>query len=405
MKKLIAIFAALVMVCTVIPVLASEPMPVDQPVCDDNQAYHLDGSQTDVSTTATIGGGGEGGGGVNNPIIKCKWEYDMDVPYHDSDLCTDHLQVAPIIGETVTVGYFAVVTSPNGIDPDPASLGYVYTYADIWHPDGQYKYQIELTPIGWSGTAYDKTPALDAWALVMQYHQDLIKVNDNWALTLPGGTTWSQDVYDELNEGLALLYYGQAEISYCQPGGYYYVGETAFDKLGNQADYLYNDFWYIPTSAVQIDFSSVDYSPVHVGTHKVVGGDQDMTTANKPTVRNIGNTPVQLSIEQSDMQFGMTGANWNVHFDARMGADGTYVYYDPLQTKDIPGILPLCTQEKLDFSIRATKGVSGTTYTGWMKIWASIDVGSYVWVTPSQFVTTAPFPLPQNYPGPADPWA
>jgi len=417
MKKLIAILAALVMVCTVVPVMADYESHGGMPYDNHNKAWISGDGQNAVNTYATIsgGGGGNGGEGSLNPIIKVKWEYDMsgtgytdgDGTQHDGHDCDNapHLQVAPIIGSTVTVGYYAVVTSPNGISPNPADLGYVYTYCDIWHPDGQYKYQIELYPVGWdqSSLTYDKTPALNAWDHVTDHHESLIKTNENWATSLPPSIEPYADVHDELDEGLALLYFGTAELSYCQPGGYYYVGATAYDKLGNQADYLYNDFWYIPTSAVQIDFSSVDYSPVHVGTHKVVGGDWDMNTPSKPTVRNIGNTPVILSVKQSDMDFGQTGGQWNVQFDARMGDDGTYVYYSPFTETTIPGVLSLCHQNKLDFSILASKGASGYTYTGWMKIYASIS-GSPYWTTPNCFVTEAPIPVPQTYPGPADPW-
>jgi hypothetical protein len=314
--------------------------------------------------------------------------------------------VKPVIGDAVTVGYYVVVTSPLGVDPDPTGLGYISTYVDVWHPDGQFKYQIQLQVVGWctETNTYYKSSALSAWSHAYGCHSDLIMVNDGWANTLPPGTDWSSDVYDELNEELALLYYAPADISYCQPGGHYYVGATAYDKLGHQAEYLYNTFWYIPTSAVEIDFTQVDYSPVHVGTHKVVGGDQDMTTTDKPTVRNIGNTPIELAIQQDDMQFSQTGSAWNVHFDARMGANGEYVYYDPYVTAEIPGVLPLCTQEKLDFSILVDKASTGYTYTGWMKIWAYIDWYTYVWGTPSQFVGDSPYPIPQMYPGPADPW-
>jgi len=412
MRKIIPILVVLAMFCSVMPVLAIDD--------DGNQAYHPGGSQTDVITLATINGGSGGGGGdPNAPIIKVKWEYDEDVfvtdydpndpPacfYHDAAPCIPHLQVKPIIGETVTVGYYAVVTSPLGVDPDPNGLGYISVYADVWHPDLQFKYQIELTPVGWctQTQTYYKSSALSAWSHVISCHDDLIMVNDGWASNLPPGTNWADDVYDELNEEVALLYYVNAEISYCQPGGHYYVGATAFDKLGHQAEYLYNSYWYIPTSAVEIDFTQVDYSPVHVGTRKVVGGDQDMATPNKPTVRNIGNTPVQLDVEQNDMQFGQTGSQWNVHFDARMGANGVYVYYDPLSVARIPGTLPLCTLEKLDFSILVDKASTGYTYTGWMKIWAYIDWGLYTWSTPAGFVGTAPYPIPQMYPGPADPW-
>jgi|GEM_PF-2434226 len=402
MKKLIAIFAAFIMVCTVVPVLGDMERHGDIPYDNHNKAYLPDGSQNPVNTYATISGGGAGKGGELNPVIKVKWEYDMDATCHDSDPCTEHLQVAPIIGQTATVGYFEVVTSPLGVDPNPSGLGYISVYADIWHPDGQYKYQIQLQVVGWDGNSYDKTAALNVWAHVIGHHQDLIRVNQNWTNSLPPGTSWQDDVYDELNEGLALLYFTTAEISYCQPGGYYLIGDTAFDKLGYQADYIYDDFWYIPTSAVQIDFSSVDYSPVHVGMHKYVGGDQDMLTPNKPTVRNIGNTPIRLNVWQDDMDFGMTSNHWNVQFDARLsppGVNGDVIYY-PYQNDPgcsgvwIPGVLPLCTQDKLDFSINVYKGSSGYTYTGLMKLFAFIDMDSYIWITPSQFVNQPPLGVP-----------
>ena len=409
MEKLIVIIIVLAILYVAVPVLAISD--------DGNQAYHPDGFQTDVTTTATINGGSGGGHGLSDPIIKVKWEYDEDINlqsydtdpthhpscfYHDAEPSIPHLQVTPIIGETVTVGYYAVVTSPLGVDPNPAGLGYISTYDDIWHPNGQFKYQIQLQVVGWNGQTYSKTAALTIWDHVMSFHDDLIMINENWTNNLPPGTDWASDVYDELNEGLALLYYTTAEISYCQPGGHYYVGATAFDKLGNQAQYLYNSYWYIPTSAVEIDFNSLDYSPVHVGTHKTVGGDQDMMTPNKPTVRNIGNTPIKLNIWQDDMDFGMTSQHWNVQFDARLSAPGVNgdVIYSPYQSANgypgvwVPGVLPLCTEEKLDFSIQVYKGSSGYTYEGLMKLYAYIDMSSYIWETPSQFVNTAPGGVP-----------
>jgi hypothetical protein len=176
------------------------------------------------------------------------------------------------------------------------------------------------------------------------------------------------------------------------------------------APYLWNKFWYIPTSAVEIDFTTVDYGSVNKFTTKWIGGDKDMSTPNKFTVRNIGNTEVQLYVWQDDMGFGMTGTNWNVWFDARMGTPGQYgadVEYDPeevtatyLGTK-INGVLPLCTVEKLDFSIHVVKAL-GTSYSGLMKLYAYIN-GAPVWETPNQFVDTPPDYVPNAPPGPIYP--
>ena len=128
-----------------------------------------------------------------------------------------------------------------------------------------------------------------------------------------------------------------------------------------------------------------------------------MFTPNKPTVRNIGNTPVELWVTQDHMGFGKTSGNWNVEFDARMNADGEYVYYYPDETVRIPGVLELCSIDKLDFSILVNKATSGETYNGYMDLCAFIDHTSYIWTTPPEWVEQAPHPIPQMYPGPSNP--
>jgi hypothetical protein len=330
--------------------------------------------------------------------------------YHDACACTPGLQVKPIIGSTVTVGYFAVVTDPNGV----GTVSHVY--ADVWHPDGTFKYQIELFPIGFDTYGdYYNTEALAAWAHVTGNHSDLITINSDWAATLPPGITAEDDIYDELWQDLAYLYYGEAEISYCQPGGYYYVGVRGHDTYNTWCNYLYNTFWYIPTSAVELDFNSLNYGTVTIPSSSPtwVGGDSDMLTSLKPTAKNIGNTPVELYVWQDDMDFSDTNGAWNVMFDARLGPPNgnPAVYYSPYDFVDnglpetdpnyfawpgvqIPGILPLCTENKLDFSIHAYKGMPGLTYSGIMKLFAFIDCDSYVWGTPAQFQGNAPLGVP-----------
>ena len=219
---------------------------------------------------------------------------------------------------------------------------------------------------------------------------------------LDPGIDWWADVRDELNEPLAYMYYGEALLNYCQPGGYYTVGVRAHDHIGIWCDYLWNRFWYIPTAAIEIDFDMIDYGSVAESSNKWVGGDIDMNTPTKPTVRNIGNTPVELWIEQDDMDFGKTNGDWNVEFDARMRANGQEVYYSPEERVRIPGILRMCEKEKLDFSIHVWKGFPGETYTGTMDLFAYIDMGTFIWDTPSQHIGDAPGGVPQIFPGCTD---
>jgi hypothetical protein len=315
--------------------------------------------------------------------------------YHDACACTLGLQVKPILGKTVTVGYYAIVTDPNGV----GTISHVYD--DIWHPDGTFKYQIELFPVGFN-TGYSNAEALAEWDHVTTHHSDIIKYLDI-------ETYDNDEIYDELWQNLAYLYYGEAELSYCQPGGCYHVGVRAHDTYNTWCPYLYNTFEYIPTSAVELDFNTLNYGTLTIPSSdpKWVGGDLDMLTPAKPTVKNIGNTPVDLYVWQDDMQFGQTAGAWNVMFDARLGAPGTFdaVEYYPYQIDTnypgvrIPGILPLCTENKLDFSIHAFKGMPGYTFTGKMDLYAFID-GMPIWTTPSQFVGNAPLGVPVTYAGP-----
>lgn len=437
MKKILALFIVLSMTLVGASVMAEQPAdtPIGDCAWDDGNCIGP------FPTTATMTGsasGGETGSGNTAPIIKCKWEYDLEVEvipedcdpcipctdpywYHDACCCIPGLQVKPILYDSVSVGYYAIVTDLEGVDHID------HVYADIWHPDGTFKYQIELFPVGMDGTpasggVYDKTQALDIWNHAWAHHSDLIKINPDWASTLVDITP-EADILDELNEELAYLYYGEAEISYCQPGGWYYVGVRAHDGYDAYSDYLFNRFWYIPTAGIHVDFSGINYGTVAESTNKWVGGDYDWSTTSKPSVRNVGNTPVQLMVYQDDMGFGKTGDSWNVMFDARMNADGPIRTYYPEQ-KDlieyppegdpndpsnyypgvwIDGILPLCTMEKLDFSIHVFKGYPGEVYQGILNLCAYMDMDSYIWTTPVDFQGNAPIGVPNPYAGPQDP--
>jgi len=357
-----------------------------------------------INTTVTMSNSGSSS---DPPIIKCKWEYDLDVMIdldecppcnvpegcytegiwkNDSCPCLPGLQVKPILGGDVMVGYYAVVTDPQGVTTIDS------VYADIWHPDGEFKYQIELEAIGFDEYGdYDKTAALEAWHHVISCHPDLVEYFD---IRLYNET----DIFEELDQEQAYIYYGEAPINYCQPGGWYKVGVIANDNYDSWSNYLINYFWYIPTSGIEIDFDLVDYGTVAEGYEKQAGGDYNMYTSELPTVRNTGNTPVELWVSQDDMGFGETGVppEWNVEFAARLSSDGDKVYYDPMEPLvRIPGVINLCTIEKLDFFINVNKGWQGETYNGTIDLCSFINMSSYVFNTPEQFIGFYSGPLTQ----------
>lgn len=421
MKKLLAILVVLTMTIVSAQVIAADngdvtycaPNPVEECGWSDNYSICS-------ITTEVVVAGGSGGTGNHAPVIKCKWEYDIDVEidvgecdvcdgcinggcvdeevgyfFHDACPCIDGLQVLPILGSTVKVGYFAVVTDEEGI----STIDHVY--ADVWHPDGEFKYQIELFPL-------TKIEGQDEFGHVTDCHDTLVEYNENYFNTMgiydiPG---FDSDVVHELSQDLALVYYGEALISYCQPGGYYTVGVKAHDNFNVWSEYLYNQFWYIPTTAINIDFTKVNYGSAVISRWQWASGDQDMNTNAFPTIQNWGNTPVDLYVWQDDMDFSTTinqagEEEYNVEFDARLGADGQITEYDPFENQDAThkgnffGQLELCTLEKADFSIHVKKADSGNTYNGNMCVLGYRTLNP-VWVTPLNFVGNAPGTVAQD---------
>jgi hypothetical protein len=146
---------------------------------------------------------------------------------------------------------------------------------------------------------------------------------------------------------------------------------------------LTNTITWKATTGAEFDFGSVNYSdagPVAVGAHVVVGGDRVWDTPvtgadptpNPATIRNVGNTYLQMTVKEDDMGLGITNGVYNVHFDARLGSSAPYTNFDPaaIKTADHAAlyagastlvgtsttqILKLCALEKIDFSILIDK--------------------------------------------------
>ena len=344
MRKIIALCILIAMVSAFIPMVLADEM----------------------STGVTINEDGA------KPFVKCKWEgtvgSGINQCWKEDDLTTDEIQVDPSLDGDKTVYFFAICTSESGVD----TIDHVY--ADVYHPDGTFKYQLELSHrIDSTHDPANPNPVLERFEAVASNNPSIITYND---ALFRGKVVDYAEVYEEVLQGEADLWWGQDVVNYCQPAGCYDVKVNAVD--GNiWSDDLYNYFWYVPTVGVLYDFTNVNYGPVTIGVEKQAPGDQNMdTTPDYPTVRNIGNVPLVFDVEQNDMELGETGGVPNVHYGARLGALGTKVSYDPFVLTRIPNVLPLCTLEKLDFFILIDKAPNGATgASGLMDIFALQDPG------------------------------
>ena len=183
----------------------------------------------------------------------------------------------------------------------------------------------------------------------------------------------------------------------------------AYDKQ-NDLGTLENFFAYLPITRAEFDFNGVNYGDVQVGLRKMVGGDTIFNSPiglapspNPATVRNIGNTNLQVIVKQDDMGFGQTVGQadpWNVSFDIRLGAAGDAVIYPPAWVKGqavpvdawtvVPKVLNMCNTEKLDFSILVKKADPNITYSGKMVIGAQFAPFTEAFTPPAPPATPNP---------------
>jgi hypothetical protein len=321
MKRYIGIIVATVMVIsTFLPITA---------VADD--IYHIPTREygdeyRDYDMTVNLIS--SGGGNNTPPVIKAKFETSQSVPrnnnyhehdenYFDDDLTLAGTQVDPPMkynGET-WVGYYVFVFDPDGNEEIDQ------VYVDVFHPDpntpnngsnpigdGSLKYNIVLSEL---------TITQDILDFFEAVHEN--ETGGNNIICYNPGYDWA-DLWHELVNGQLKVYYGHKQIHYCQPAGYYKVVARAYDTPGDYGE-LTNYFEYVLGVGISTDFSHLDFGDAKKCVWKWIFGD--WSWGGDPTIRNIGNWDVQVSLEFDDFGMGQSDfdgdTEWNVEFDVRLG--------------------------------------------------------------------------------------
>lgn len=334
-------------------------------------------AQTTVNTGLTR----DTSGGAN-PIVKAKWEANYPDRYTDADPAAG-AQFMPSGQYQVnkTISECAVVTDPDGL----ADIDSVY--ADVFYPVGVALGTSHVILPGQSGlgcgqqmeedklvTRLSKADGIDLFCnKVRNLNNNLPTFN-----TVPVAYDYNEicATDGELMKETAAVYCSQKDLSYEDPSGDYKLWAVAQDKNGLQ-NVLENHFTYLPVTAYEADFSSVAYGNVKLNTHKIISGDLtwDPSASTKPTVRNVGNTRLAMTVKQDDMGLGYTGLIPNVMFDARVGSLAPFVVYAP----NTPGSitigdpLDLSEMDEMDFSIDISKFPpthEGNSYVGTMTLGA-----------------------------------
>jgi len=321
--------------------------------------------QETVDTQAAVGGNG------SPPFICAKFE----TPDHDPAQGT---QILPVPEGMRTVKFYVVVGDPNGVD-DIASVDVTVRY-----PDGTEKFQLRAirptwTQIPWTGMIDMDGDCTGETSVAVAMTQ----LDAQGRIAYGVGQDLGTVLYD-IEKGKQLLIELVGEMHYHQPSLDYIVEAVGTDAGGATGAPVINTFLYLSIVALKIDFSLINWQTVNIDAWNYVLGDEDMTTAARPTVQNVGNDPAKLQLLASPMVGAVNGKTIE-DFDAEMdyldkvtGAiiqEGRVEFVAGVPTviteigdPTVPVLLPPCTPTQIDFSLHPPYGTIADSYTGTMTL-------------------------------------
>jgi hypothetical protein len=276
------------------------------------------------------------------------------------------IQVAPVPEddpEERQIQLWLAVDDPNNVTD---------VYWDIVHPDGTPKIQVHGTRV----PSANCDPTIGDSTMVGKMFEAAVHTGQVSAAAV-----------DDVNKGMLArclqdvkgIYYSSFELSKEQMCGEYAITATAVSLGGEDTLRNYID---VPCGFyLRIDFNEVDWGLVNRGVKNVVPGDilWDDPADNTPTVKNVGNSGMGLSLTFSRM-VGMVSTKHIDWFDACFGkTPSTLQCIDPIDTTatgyatavfDENPARVLCANEvgKLDLSIHPLVSIPQDTYTGTLTV-------------------------------------
>lgn len=342
--------------------------------------------------------------GGSPPIIKVKWEMlnllggapGVGEEGKD-DSITPGAQFMPpgVWNGTLNYTVCAIATDPQGM----ADISGVY--AEIYYPVGKAysenpaqpdlpgKPDTEKAGVGACGAFIEQNTLIQ---LTKSQGYELfcnqIKNKNNNLPVFSGSYTYDEicAADGELMKETAYVYCDDKTLKWEDPAGLYKVVTYAQDKGGNFSNFLENYFEYLALTGFEKDFTNVNYGDVVLSTPKKISGN--LTWGDGiPSIRNIGNTRLNMKVAQDDMGFGKSSDLWNVQFDARVGTDeADWEIYNPFGFKGATPVYPgnytqlediveLSEIEEMDFSVHVYKWLVPTSYSGTM--WLTANMASF----------------------------
>jgi len=307
------------------------------------------------------------------PIVKAKWEAYPDRYTDESTDAGAQFMPSGVKDVVTTISMCAIVTDPDGL----ADVKNVY--ADVFYPVNVDLGTSHVALPDQSGLGCGELMQEDSLTqLTKQEGIDLfcgdVRTHNNNLPTFEPGYDYDEICAEdgELMKETAAVYCGSKDLSYEDPSGEYIVWAVGQDQNGLQG-ILENHFDYLPLTAFETDFNTVQYGKVKLNTRKIISGNLiwDAINQGKASVRNVGNTRLAMQVWQDDMELGKTDGLWNVEYDARVGSDAPFAVYDPEVTTTLLDELDLSELDEMDFSVEISKFPpthDGDSYIGTMTL-------------------------------------
>lgn len=278
---------------------------------------------------------------INGGDIAPEVQYSWELP--DDDLTTPGTQVEPVPDGTKEVDKYVVVY--HSVSADKIGSVKVETYYPGDTPGVD-------DPKEWSWATQVIEPEIQdainaalAAGLITQAEADDInyKISCNWAA-----------MYKEVNV-----------MSNCDiPGIYQIVIKACATGGACSANHL-QEFEYLSGIGFTIDFAAVDYGLIIPCVYKEICGDLDMTTADKPTIENTCNDPIELCVSATDMH-GVVNDPDNVItadcLDAKLDGETIPTLSTTPQCFNL--CIDPCSVQCMGFSIHAPTGTCEDAYSG-----------------------------------------
>jgi len=311
-------------------------------------------SAQDIHVDASVSSSG------TPPSIDYQWALSVNetdgtiIPGDDGTIGDMKTQVMPIAGIGMAESQkhfkkYVVVSDGNGIDD------IVKVFEELRDPSG--------VAMGPEVEASDITTDVDQWtdAINQAYDKNLIFEADKDDML---------DLLRDTKSGYRIFVVDNYLTNHDAPGDYLVYFKVVDKGSGfeensdttNSLGLLKVEFMSL--KAFQIDFTTINYGALTLESRKVIAGDEDWTTADRPTIKNQGNIPVNMLVSATDLtgvnepQQTIPASALSVHL---LGFDLNSLSND---LQRLPTAIQPCTPTQIDFDITAPWGTSSNTYTG-----------------------------------------